>query len=197
MTTIEVEFVSGPHSDDSGQKRLTPENLLNPDPASTLEVPGSMLGLPSLNSPPGPARQQEVLRPRLSRCVDRNVANIFEAGQAAMAFGYYYYPMYDVGCGQVFRAFDRAAVLRAQRGGCVQKRIMLANALDFLKKSGAFGATELAWFDRLRVLRNFASHPEFQARIPPGLAVWSLDDVARAIERLIGNASGQTPKETA
>lgn len=191
MAKIEIEFANGPPEDESGRKLLTFENLLEPDPASTVVSGLRIAGLPPLDAAPWPERQHLILRPRLSSAVPRDIVSVFRSGQAAMAFGYYYFPMYELGCGQVLRAFDRAVVSRAQREGCTQPKLMLSNALVYLRKHGVLSEDEFKRLEPLRDLRNQSAHPQFQPYVPAGLALWTLDDVATEIERLVGDLAAR------
>lgn len=201
MRTIDIIISDG---QETRPKILTPENLLEPDPASTMASGITLNGIAS-DGPPWPERQAVILRPRLSTVVPREIASIFEAGQATMAYGYYFYPLYAVGMGHIWRAFEAAAMHRAVHEGLIaapapkqntkkqrkpkERRQSLADALNYLRARGVISASSIDQMNAFRELRNSASHLSFQQRIPPGWAVIGLDRVSSVVEMLVGRPS--------
>ena len=180
----------------SDTKKLTAENWLDPDPASlmsiTLRFPGR-----DMPSPPWPKRLETILRPRLSESVPAEVAALFEAAQATMAYGYFFYPLHQVGAGHLYRALEAAATARARALGFKeQKPAGLRRKLEWLVSRGAVTKAEFDKLMPLVTLRNEASHPQSQSLIPPALAIALLDDVGDEINRLLGGraaADGVVP----
>lgn len=201
---IKVNLTISDGAVDAQPKSVTPENLLEPDPASTAVSNYVLNGIP-VDAPPWPERQSVILRPRLSVAVPRDIAGIFEAGQAAMAYGYYFHVMYTLGLGNIMRSFEAAAMYRATQEGIGSapqprpnpkkkrkqeqkpRRITLADAVNYLHAKGVISALELRRMHALREVRNDASHLEFQTRAPAGWTILSLDQVAEIIERLVGS----------
>lgn len=159
-----------------GLKRLTPNNWLEVDSASLV-----LATIHSIPTPPWPERLDEDLRPRLTESVPADVAALFETGQGAMAYGYFYYPLYSLGAERLLRAFEAAVVLRARREGLDAERAMLGNTLSWLTKKGVLTQDNCEALQPWRALRNSASHPGFQSLLTPGMAIAMLDAIAKEI----------------
>jgi hypothetical protein len=167
-----------------GLKQLTSKNWLEADPASLVRSAISFPGR-SIPTPPWPERLDEVLRPRLTGSVPTDVAALFETGQGAMAYGYFYYRLYTLGAEHLLRAFEAAVVLRARREGFDAERAMLADTLRWLTTKGVLTQADCDALQPLRTLRNAASHPGFQSLLTPGMAIAFLDDIAKEIGVLL------------
>lgn len=164
-------------------KRLTPANLLEPDPVSLI---GGTLRFASFDvpTPPWPERLRIVLHPRLSASVSTDVVALFETAQAAMAYGYYFYPLYALGTEHLFRAFEAAVTLRAIREGHSKKHAGLTETIRWLTNRGILSQESAAALKPLIVLRNEASHPKHQTILTPGMAIKLLDNIAAEINGL-------------
>jgi hypothetical protein len=133
-------------------KRLTPQNWLEPDPT-----------FPQLQV----QWLDRILKSRLDERVPLDVRRVFEAAQAVMAYGYFYYPLYSVGTEHLYRALEAAATARAKSMGFDEDKAGLKRKLDWLNENGAIPDEKRIALDPLVRLRNQASHPEFQAVAPP------------------------------
>lgn len=176
--------------DSNGEpKRLTTANWMEPDPASLVSgliaLPG-LGGLPGLAvlTPPWPERLKLLLEPRVSAVVPRDVAELVATAQGAMAYGYFYYPLYTLGVDHLYRALEAAVVHRARAEGFTGKRLMLKDALDWLASKGIIDPSRRRALEPFRTLRNEASHPKFQSLFTPGMALTLLDDISREINSL-------------
>jgi len=170
-----------------GTKNLTPSNWLEPDPPSLL-CPRLKFADVEIATPPWPQRLDIVLRPRLLETVPSDIVALFETAQGAIAYGYFFYPLYTIGAFHLYRALEAAFAVRARAEGFAAKRAGLGKTLDWLMSKGVLSASARESLEPLRKLRKEASHPDFQSLITPGMTIALLDDIAGEINTLFGTA---------
>jgi hypothetical protein len=164
-----------------GFKRITAENLLEPDYGSGFFSRGAEGCVEAFSSvtidehvPPSIAAQLEVVR-------------------GAMIYGWLYYPLLTLGSDQCHRILESGARLRCQQLGIKVVRISkegeerprsftaLQNALI---KAGAIAEGDREMWDIGRKLRNWASHPDNQSILMPGHALTILKRTVELLGKL-------------
>jgi uncharacterized protein DUF4145 len=140
---------------------------------------------------PWPERLKRILSFQLPDDVPTEIRSLFEAAQATMVYGYYYYPLYTVGSEHLYRALEAALRHRAIVEGYSARQRGLKETMKYLARKGVLGERDLDRLEPLRHLRNEASHPEFQTLLTPGMAMKSLELTAREINSLVVGPSTQ------
>lgn len=121
--------------------------------------------------------------PQLSANVPTDVVVLFEAARGALCYGYFFRPLFALGCGQLYRVVETAVKLRVP-GSASMKRPTYEKRIAWLIEQGIIPQDRKAYWDAFRGLRNSASHPDYQTTIPPNQAVGSLRHAAEAINSL-------------
>jgi hypothetical protein len=165
-----------------GFKKLTLENWLQPDPVS------SMFGRIDDDGHAYPIEGDDwlrnILRPRLEEAVPIEVQRLFEVARGALAFGYFFYPLYTLAGEQLFRVAE-AAVTRKCKEMKAPGSIKTFNAkLSYLIEHSVIPAQDKDSWDAIRNLRNIASHPERQSIVTPAMAIGMLASIADSISTL-------------
>jgi hypothetical protein len=168
-------------------KDLTQDNWLQPDPTS-LAFSGA------LDLAAGGIRQMSVnefiayiLEPHLSASVPESVRTLFEGARGAMAYGYYFYPLFMVGAEQLFRVAEAAVRERAQQLQAPRNATFNEN-IKFLVDRRLISEMDKFRWDSIRSLRNQASHPTHQQVLPPGPTISMLAEIAQVINQLFASA---------
>ncbi|MBA7509712.1 hypothetical protein ES705_01676 [subsurface metagenome] len=171
-----------------GFKILTPENWLEPDDAST-----SFVRLSASNGKYRPITGEQylndIMKPGLIEAVPKEICALFEVARGAMAYGYFFYPLYTLACEQLFRVADAATIhkckaVKASRSiitGKFEERLIYLISGKFIPLN-----KEDAWY-ATRKLRNKFSHPERQSILLPGQAIGMLEHIADEINSLFSN----------
>lgn len=166
-----------------GIKRLTPENWLQPD-ESTLTFVRLDWETGRSRHPTGEERLEELLEPRLSEHVPEDVQRLFEVARGAMAYGYFFYPLYSLAHEQLYRVLEAAVTHKWKAIGGPARKARLADKIDWLIERGVVQEQDRQLWHELRSLRNIASHPELQSISTPGQAAGALARTARHINQL-------------
>jgi hypothetical protein len=164
-------------------KDLTFDNWLQPDPTS-LAFAGA------LDVATGEIRKMSeeefvagALEPQLSASVPETVRTLYEGARGAMAYGYYFYPLFMLGAEQLFRVAEAAVRERAQQLRGPGKATFSEN-IQLLLDGRLIDEADKPRWDAFRSLRNQASHPRYQQVLPPGPTIELLAEVAGAINQL-------------
>ncbi len=168
---------------DLNTKELTADNWLQMDPV--------MRVWSLLNGETGESRQKEaddwlkeILEPRLSEAVPEDVRQQYEVARGAMAYGFFFYPLYTIGDAQLFRVADSAIYHRWVTAGSPGPGKTFKDRLERLREAGVLdGQARIRW-DSVRGLRNSTSHETNQSIVTPVDAVMSLTAVAEMVEEL-------------
>ena len=168
-----------------GFKEINPANWLQPDPVLRAFV----RMLPDGQSRPvtGDEYLSHILEPRLLESVPIQVQALFEVSRGAMAYGYFFYPLYTLAAEQLSRVAEAAIVHQCKAMGAPTSKDTFKRRLNWLVDNGAIPRLELIRWDAVRKLRNAASHPDGQSILTPGNAVGLLERVAEQINSLFGN----------
>lgn len=163
-------------------KQLTSENWSEPDP-----VMRHFSFIPRAG-PPRPATAEDwvrdFLRLELSPAVPRNVRDLFEVARGVCLYGWFFYPLYQLGEDQLFRVIDAAVGAKCVQAGGPKAGASFAARISWLLKRGVIPEAERVHWDSLRNLRNFASHPEMQMIHPPGSVLMSFQLANQQINAL-------------
>jgi hypothetical protein len=167
-------------------KQLSLENWTEPDPTSTrfVQPEGGFVAMD------GQEWARYFLSEELRDHVPERVRELFEVARGALLYGWFFYPLFQLGQEQLYR------VLEAGAHACYhdvmegpKQRARFAEMIDWLTAKGVIVARERFFWDAARHLRNIASHPERRAVMPPGQTLATLRGTAHHINLLF--ARGQ------
>lgn len=162
-------------------KRLTPQNWDDHDPT------GDCIGRFSAGEV-FPISETEwasaFLSVELSERVPADVRHMFEVAQGVMCYGCRFYPLYTLGCEQLFRVLEAAVHHRCEELGAPKGVSRLQRQLEWLFEQGILDKAEVGRWDASRRLRNHGSHPRRQSIYSPDMAASQTASVAALIEDL-------------
>lgn len=163
-------------------KRLAAENWLEPDSisASFWEV----------SLPEGKARRitgddwvRMIFKPALSDSVPAEVRNLFEVARGAMAYGYFFYPLYTLGLEQLFRVAEAAVTLKCRQMKAPSSADDFEKKVDYLISKGIASGK----WHTIRRIRNILTHAERPNILPPGTVLENLNLIAGYINSLFSS----------
>src|SRR5919202_1342535 len=96
-----------------GIKILTTENWLQPDPTSTIFAQVSSSD-GSVSPMSGNDWVALFLKPSLVEAVPEDVRKLFEVARGALAYGYFFYPLYTLAGEQLFRVAECSVSAKCQ-----------------------------------------------------------------------------------
>ena len=168
-----------------GFKKITQNNWLESDPA----LKGFVRVLTDGKTQPltGDEYLSFILRPKLIEQVPIEIQKLFEVARGAMAYGYFFYPLYTLAAEQLFRVADVAMVHKCKLLEAPKSRNTFEKRIDWLIDTGAILKSELSRWEAIREIRNIASHPDQQSIFPPGIAIGFIEDIAKQINLLFSN----------
>ena len=166
-----------------GFKKLTLDNWLQPDGAST-----TFGSISTIDGKPHPTTANErlgyILRPQLTEKVPIEVSALFEIARGALAYGYFFYPLYALGFEQLFRVVETAVSLKCKAIGAPSKLRNFYGKLEWLILMKVISEEEKHTWHAVRDLRNISSHPENQMILPPGMVIGTMERIADKINIL-------------
>lgn len=165
-----------------GIKGLSPDNWLEPDPASTVWV--SSIDTDGVRLIDAEDRLREVLQPTLNEAVPDEVRGMFEVARGASAYGWFFYPLYTLASDQLYRVADAALAHKCREMGAPKSRDTFKKRLDWLAETGAILQSDRFDWDTTRMGRNLGSHAEHQHIGTPGDAMRLLRRITGAINAL-------------
>lgn len=168
----------------SEYKEITPENLLEPDPIlrHLVKVFPDGSTQPLTNNDYLPA----IFEPEFKEAVPEEVRKLYEVARGAMAYGYYFQPLYALATEQLFRVAETAVKLKCQSMGAPKSRDNFYKMVKWLIEKEVIPASEKDKWDIVRNLRNKSSHPKGQTLLIPGNAISFLNGIAEQINDLFG-----------
>lgn len=164
-------------------KKLEPGNWLVPDSisASFWEV----------SLPEGKVRRitgddwvRMILKPVLSESVPEEVRNMFEVARGAMAYGYFFYPLYTLGLEQLFRVAEAAVALKCRQMKAPSSADDFEKKVDYLISKGIASGK----WHTIRRIRNMLTHAERPNILPPGTVIENLNLVVGYINSLFSSS---------
>lgn len=168
MTIEDDKPDSGSHSterEDDGIKKLTTENWLEGDDILKAFVRLDSTGRRS-------ALTKEVLAERflsigLSPGVPTEIQTLYRTARGVLLYGYFFYPLYVVGLGEISRTAEAAVARRFKDLNGPRKRRTFATRLEWLHEGGQLTDKEKFIWDTIRSERNETAHPSYQMVQPP------------------------------
>jgi hypothetical protein len=119
------------------------------------------------------------LKPVPNPNVPKEVAALLEVARGCLIYGWFYYPLLTLGTEQAHRVLETAARVRCKQFGIPITRLTkkgkriattFADNIQALVKRGAISSADESKWISTRKLRNWASHPDQQTIITPGMA---------------------------
>lgn len=176
-------------------KQLTPNNWDRPD--DTSKIFGRLSPLVGLVPMNGNDWARAFLAVELPESVPRDIRDLFAVARGTLLYGWFFYPLYQLGDDQLHRVADTAMAVRyEQLGGARNKRgypPAMKQRLAWLIEREAIPAEMEPRWEAISNLRNAASHPDFQPLNAPGQALASLRVVAESVTSLFSS----TPRSLA
>lgn len=125
-----------------------------------------------------------IFRPKLLESVPTEVQALFEVARGAMAYGYFFYPLYTLAAQQLFRVAEAAVVHKCKALGAPKSKRTFKKRIDWLVDKGTIPESKLNRWKAIRELRNAASHADCQSISTPGNAIELLEQIAGQINSL-------------
>lgn len=167
-----------------GFKKLTAENWLEPESVMSACV---KISLKDLTKSPISADEwvNRFLKPQLDPTVPIEILRLFEVARGSIAYGYFFYPLYTLAGEQLYRVAETAASVKCNLlGGKPRKINRFEDKIYFLQGQNIISQQDWTWWDSIRHLRNYASHPKDQTILMPHHVLYDLADVAKHINQL-------------
>ena len=165
-------------------KEITPSNWLEPDDVLKGFVRLSPNGQITLR---GEDCLTYILRPNLHELVPSYVQELFEVARGAMAYGYFFYPLYTLAMDQLFRVVEAAVEHKCSALRAPKSTKKFEKRINWLVNKSIIPQSELGQWEAVRKLRNIASHPKRQSICPPNVTIDILERVAFLINSLFNN----------
>ncbi len=124
------------------------------------------------------------LSPKLVDEVPEDVRILFEAARGALAYGYFFYPLYTLASDQLFRVGEAAISAKCSSVGDFSGSGTFNDKMNFLAKTNVMSQADRSDWHVIRQLRNVGSHPERQHILAPGAVAGILGVVADKINSL-------------
>ncbi len=113
-----------------GFKQIRADNLLTPDSIMESFV------IKTSNGQLRPVAAEDflnmVLDPKLSESVPEGVQSLFEVARGAMAYGYYFYPLFTLAMEQLSRVAEAAVTHKYLQEGGKNEKVKFIKKIDFL-----------------------------------------------------------------
>jgi len=169
-----------------GFKEISPSNWLEPDRV----LKGFVRMSPNGRSRPitGDEYLNHILEPKLVASVPTDVQALFEVARGAMAYGYFFYPLYTLAAQQLFRVAEAAVIHKCKALRALKAKGTFKKRIDWLMDEGTIPQSELNRWEAIRELRNIASHPDRQSILAPGNAIGLLEGIAEQINSLFSGS---------
>jgi hypothetical protein len=165
-----------------GFKKLTQENWLEPDEVTKMFVrltPGGQTAPIT-----GSNWLASILQPQLAASVPDEIKKLFEVARSAMAYGYFFYPLYTLASDQCYRVVEAAIIEKCRRLRIPKKFDTFEKKIKWLVQQGVIEEQKKGVWDAVRYLRNVSSHPKDQQIRAPGPAITTLHRCAEDINAL-------------
>jgi hypothetical protein len=165
-----------------GFKEITQDNWLDPDEVSRGFVRISKDG--ELQQITSDEYLHDILEPKLLEAVPVEVKALFEVARGAMAYGYFFYPLYTLATEQLFRVAEAAVIHKCKSLEAPKSKDSFKKMIEWLANEDVISRSDLPKWDAVRHLRNSASHPERQSILTPGNAIGALERMAWQVNSL-------------
>lgn len=164
-------------------KRITLDNWRQPDPASSLPTMVNRLA-GSVRSITPEDYIAPALEPQLVESVPEDVRDLYEVARGALAYGFYFYPLFTLATDQSLRVAEAAVEAKARGMGCPKKASTFEKRITWLGAQGVIPAADLEKWHDLRHMRNESSHPRHQHIFPPAGVFAMFRHVAELVNSL-------------
>ena len=148
-----------------GFKRLSAENWLTPD--STVQAFVRIAPDGSTHNISGEEWLRDILHAQIHESVPLEIRKMFEVARGVMAYGYYFYPIYTLGIGQLFRVVESAVSLKCEMLAAPSSVKTFNQKITWLTQRGVIPENKSLHWTGLRKLRNLFAHPEMQSIYMP------------------------------
>ncbi|MBK9940622.1 MAG: DUF4145 domain-containing protein [Kouleothrix sp.] len=165
-------------------KRLTTTNWLEADETSKLFGRVSPDG--TFVAMTGEDWLEFILTPKLAAIVPSEVHDLFEVARGALAYGYFFYPLYTLATEQLFRVVDAAVTHKSHQCGLSRERTF-NNRINALVRHGVIPQSDADKWHAIRQLRNRASHSTSQSIFTPGITMTFLEGIVADINALFSD----------
>lgn len=153
-----------------GFKKLTADNWLEPD-----KVSSSFVRISPVDGQAHPIAGNEwvrdILKPSLIETVPTEIRVLFEVARGALAYGYFFYPLYTLAGEQLFRVAEAAITLKCKAITAPDSIKTFQRKVNYLTFKKVIPEQEKEAWHAIRQLRNTASHPERQSILLPGSVI--------------------------
>ena len=133
-----------------------------------------------------------ILRPNLHESVPSDVQALFEVSRGAMAYGYFFYPLYTLAMEQLFRVAEAAVENKYSALRAPKSTKKFEEKINWLVNKSIIPQSESGQWKAVRKLRNITSHPKSQSIYPPTSTIAILEHVASQINSLFNNKALKT-----
>jgi hypothetical protein len=161
-----------------GFKSLTVDNWNVADPIHALFYQLSPSGMPEPTPPE--IWVDKLLVPQLEDNVPAGVRDLFEVARGCCIYGYYFYPLYNLGIEQFYRVAEAALTAKCKALNATRGVTKLSRSIDFLAAEGY----DVRDWKAVRHLRNEASHPTFAQQQLPNDAFETMHFICKLINQL-------------
>lgn len=170
--------------------RLTPEDWKLPDPLSERCAISAPDGSPIEMD--GDSWAALFLDVELDPGVPEDIHDLFEVAKGTLAYGWFYYPLYDGGQQQLFRLAEAAAFNRYRELGGSENRPSFHRTIEWLRSRNEIDEASAPLWHAIREQRNSGAHAKHRSVVPPGHASRVLTNVADVVSALYSVGHEQT-----
>lgn len=171
-------------------KKLTPENMLEPD--KNLHWVSVSREDQSVRPMSHKDWIEEILEPQLADRVPAEIVELYEVARGALAYGTFFYPLFTLGTEQLFRVLEAAVTHTCNEMGGPGPKRKYEKKVAFLAKSGAIPKKDEEVWHAARKFRNIVSHQTSQSLLTPVNAVRMLRRVTENINLLFSGEAGKS-----
>lgn len=125
-----------------------------------------------------------IMEPELNESIPEQVRALFEVARGAIAYGYFFYPLFSLGIEQLSRVAETAAFIKSQQEGAPVGVSNFSRCIDWLKSKKMIVGHDAERWRAINELRNISSHPESQKIFPLPTAVSFLQTTSKLINEL-------------
>jgi hypothetical protein len=162
-------------SNEFGFKRLSLENWQRVDPV------WDAFGM----SESSEAWVHDLLKANLDPVVPLPIRKLFETARGTLVYSLMFYPLLTIGTEQIFRVLEAAVTNKCTAMNAPSKvKRSFDKKIKWLSETGAIGHVQYIRWDKIRKLRNIASHPRDQNIFDPNMALRMLNDATELINEL-------------
>lgn len=167
-------------------KNLSANNFLDADPSSAA-VSHRIDKDGNYSEMTGEMWVEIILESKISENVPENVRNLFETARSALAYGYFFYPLFTLGAEQLYRVAEAAAHAKCESLTAPKKSLeRFKNHIEFLSSANVILVQDLQVWEFFREMRNSSSHAKRQNIYPPAMFISTLRRITEEVNKLFG-----------